>query len=504
MKISFKRIIILPVAILAFIFAFMQFKSASAAEVDSWGPQDRETFLWDKPATYRTFNSITDNPVLGDERNFVRVKEVGVDGPHYDTVDVVPGKEYEVYIYYHNNASASLNASGKGIADNVRLATKLPERLEAGQTGVVYGTISSTNTKPESVWDTAYLKATDTVFLRYVWDSATIHNAGTANGAILDANALFSEEGAKLAYNLERADNGESAWGMVPGCNEYAGYVTYRVKADQPGFGVEKEVSAENKNLFADNITTTPGAVLDFKIFYKNSGTTAQSAVTMYDIMPDGMEYVAGSTFVKTTDDPTGKYVSDGLFNGGIIIGDFDAGEEATVTYKAKIRDDINKFPCGSTTVYNESSTATANGTITDKARIIVVRECTTNTPKELPTTGPGEIILAAGIVVVIIGGGIYFYHSRKMLKKATSAAGSSADGSVSDSASSSVSDDINADDFMKQAPTQGNENTSTPLENESSAALENENAAPVSTTSTPQDDKGDIVKDSIQNNPSA
>ena len=56
----------------------------------------------------------------------------------------------------------------------------------------------------------------------------------------------------------------------------------------------------------------------------------------------------------------------------------------------------------------------------------------------------------------------------------------------------------------MKQAPAQGNENTSTSLENESSAALENENAAPVSTTSTPQDDKSDIVKDSIQNNPNA
>lgn len=379
-----------------------------ASALDSWGPQDRATFTWESPAPYRTFNSITNNPTIGDERNFVRVKEVGVEGPHYDDVDVVSGKEYEVYIYFHNNASASLNDSGKGIADNVRLATKLPEKLEAGQTGTIYGTISSTNTDPASVWDTAFLKATETVYMRYVPDSATIHNGGTANGAILDANALFSEEGAKLAYNLTN-NSGTSMWGMIPGCNEFAGYVTYRLKADKPEFGSFKEVSAEGANQFADNINTLPGSVLDFKITYMNSGTTEQKSVTVYDTMPDGMEFIPGS--VQLTNKSGTTALDDTLFSDGVVIGDYQPGEEATITYKAKVSADIEKFQCGENTLYNNSEIATANGTITDKARIVVTRAC------ELPNTGPVEVIMAIVIIAGIGGGGYYLYRTKHTLK---------------------------------------------------------------------------------------
>ena len=41
---------------------------------DAWGPQDRETFTWARRAKFITLNSITDNPRIGDERNFVRVR----------------------------------------------------------------------------------------------------------------------------------------------------------------------------------------------------------------------------------------------------------------------------------------------------------------------------------------------------------------------------------------------------------------------------------------------
>ena len=40
------------------------------AAVLAWGP-DRPTFTIEQPANYVTFNSITNNPVHGDERNFV-------------------------------------------------------------------------------------------------------------------------------------------------------------------------------------------------------------------------------------------------------------------------------------------------------------------------------------------------------------------------------------------------------------------------------------------------
>jgi hypothetical protein len=83
----------------------------------AYGPE-RTTFTDQKPADYVTFNSITNNPSMGDERNFVRIREAGV-GNYVDQIDIVPGKTYEVWTYVHNNASETYNVKEhnyKGIA----------------------------------------------------------------------------------------------------------------------------------------------------------------------------------------------------------------------------------------------------------------------------------------------------------------------------------------------------------------------------------------------------
>ena len=68
-------------------------------EVWAWGPE-RETYTMEEPADYATFNSITNNPTLGDERDFVRVGEINPDKTTLgNEVEVVPGKQYTVYIY---------------------------------------------------------------------------------------------------------------------------------------------------------------------------------------------------------------------------------------------------------------------------------------------------------------------------------------------------------------------------------------------------------------------
>ena len=48
--------------------AILSISLAGATSVSAWGPE-RATFTMDNPATYPTFNSITDNPHISDERN---------------------------------------------------------------------------------------------------------------------------------------------------------------------------------------------------------------------------------------------------------------------------------------------------------------------------------------------------------------------------------------------------------------------------------------------------
>ena len=398
------------------------------AEEVTWGPQDRPSFKWNEPASYVTFNSIVDNPTLGKEQNFVRVKEAGTDGPHLDNVTVEAGKEYEVYVYYHNNASASLNESGAGLAQNVTLSTNFPTKLKAGDAGVVKGTISSSNASPTSVWDTAYLNADSSVYLNYVQNSAVIHNDGTANGSVLDEKSLFGD-GAYLAYSNDY-------WGVVPGCNEFAGYVTYRIKADAPAFWVEKTVSADNSENYSDTIAANVGDVIYFKVTYENTGTTAQNFVTVYDTLPEGLEYVSGTMRAVTPDAPNGANIDDTKYtlDKGFVIGNFEPGQKATLTYKARVVNNDNKFTCGENDpIYNEARVVTSNGTITDRTRITVNRICDNpngntdnngSSPTSLPNTGPGEIAMAIAIVVVIGGGGFYLYRSQKMLRKVSAGVG--------------------------------------------------------------------------------
>lgn len=446
-----KLIHLLPVTAVAVTGALMT-QSAFAEEYQTWGPQDRETFTWNVPATYTTFNSMTDNPSLGHESNFVRIREAGTNDTYKDDVDLEVGKEYEVFVYYHNNGAANYGASV--MSHNTRLVANFPTKVEAGHAGEVKGTIYWTNTSATetyNVWDTAYMHAKSTVYLSYVPNSAVIHNGSTGqyktDGTILSSEGLFGD-GALLGYDSRY-------WGYIPGCNEYAGYVLYRVKVDQPGWYTSKTVSAENADNYSETMTAAPGDVLDFKISYKNTGTTWQTAVTVHDQMPEGLEYVQGSTFAVTPAVPSGVKVADKLFeDSGLNIGDFNAGQEATITYKGRLTTDETVFACGETTIYNNAWLVTENGTQYDKVKIVVKRTCNNceegytfkdgvcvaddkfpddkppvdkpeqtpseYVPEELPKTGPTEIAMAAMILVLLVIGGTYWFVSYSKLQKMT------------------------------------------------------------------------------------
>lgn len=406
-KIKEKRVMNGIIRVFVGVFLAGLVLSGQTLAAENWGPE-RTTFKWDAPATYPTFNSMTDNPSLGDERNFVRVREAGV-GNYTDNIEVLPGKEYEVYVYYHNNASETFNESGKGIANNVRLLMQLPKKIEGGTNGEILGKISATNTNPKEVYDKAFLQTKQRVFVRYIEDSAIIFNKGTANGAKLDNNDLFNN-GAKLAHYKEQ-------WGMVPGCNDFAGYVTFRVKIERTNFFIEKVAAVEGGSVYGPGIEVKPGEEVNFKIVYTNFGNLEQKSVVFKDSPDEKLSYIKGSS-LATIPGRTDVAVSDKIIDEkGIALGDFKPGEKAILKYKMRVADE-KSFNCGENRIYNEALVSTADGSQKDKALVIVKRACLKD-PKEIPQTGPMEIAMAGVIVATIIGGVIYFVYSRFALKKA-------------------------------------------------------------------------------------
>mgnify|MGYP000862258342 CR=1 FL=1 len=393
-----KEKIIYGVAILS-LLSFLPSVQALALS-GPWGPE-RKTFTWDAPAAYATFNSMTNNPDLGDERNFVRIRQVG-DAKFGDSVDLKTGKTYEVYMYYHNNASPTIGKTAVGIADNVRMSANFPAQIKAGEKLAVNAIISAADTNPLSVWDGAYINADSDFYLRYVPGSATYHNGGALNGQPVGPDYLFSDEGVLLGY--------DKAIGLLPGCNQYAGFVTYQFVADRPEFDINKTV-LDGKGVYVDNVVASSGDMVTFRVRYENKGTMIQQNVVVKDTLPDGLEYIKGSSSLKNNSDTGGSKVSDNIITAsGLNIGNYAGGDGwAEVSYQAKIKSGL---ACDKK-LTNMVSVITADGTKEDSATVSVGGNCT---PAELPKSGPAEIVLAVVAALSVGVGGTYWYRSRRVL----------------------------------------------------------------------------------------
>ena len=270
------------------------FLSSSAM---AWGPE-RDTYTMENPADHPTFNSITNNDAysgaegfddfaIGDERDFVRIGEITPDGTVLkNTVEVRPGHQYLVFAYFHNDASASLNKSKVGLALGTKMSSAFSKVVTPDSQGEVSATITSTTTTPAAVWDEAYMTSTERVMMRYVAGSAKIFNNDYATNKETLSEALFTEEGTVL---------GLTGWnGIIPGCEEYHGVVTYVLQAETLNGTVTKEVSV-NGGEYSDTAEIKNGDVVDYKITIRNDGDLPLQYVNLKDSLPAEMEFVSGS-----------------------------------------------------------------------------------------------------------------------------------------------------------------------------------------------------------------
>lgn len=380
------------------------------AAVFAWGPA-RATFTQENPADYVTFNSITNNPKYGDERNFFRIRDVASNQSYGDDATLVAGKEYEAKIFYHNNAKSSLNAGGTGIAQNAFARAEMPALVKANNTDTkAMAYVGASNANPTSVYDHITFKnpSTTDIALRYIPGSAKIASNGAVNGQSLGDSAIFSQTGVKLGYDALN--------GSLPGCDQYSGYIVFRFVADQPKFTFAKDVRATGTKEWADGVSVKPGDKVDYRLSYKNTGTTEQKNVVMKDVLPAGLTYVPGSTKLQNASFPSGKAIEDGINGAGVNIGNYAPGANAYLVFTATV--------AGKTcdTFTNTAAAETNNGNLQDSAKVTIPGEnCAVvpETPTALPTTGPVEVIAGLIGIAAITFATVYYFKSRRELQDA-------------------------------------------------------------------------------------
>ncbi len=334
------------------------------AAVFAWGPT-RTTFTIEKPATYNTFNSITNNPNIGDERNFVGIRETTAANVWNDDMTVQPGKEYYVRMYVHNNAAANLNQ----VAENVTAKFNLP--TTTGKSVQVNGFLNSSNSNPTEVYDHATFNSPTDFNLAYVSGSLKYeNNAFGPNGTPL-SESIFTSTGAKLGY--DKLD------GKIPGCFQYAGYVTFKVKpqfAKTTNFSLSKTVSKHGANKWAETYAAQPGETVDFLLQYKNTGEVRHDDVTFRDTLPTGLSYVAGSNTWTNTLTANNPVTNNDLTNGtGINVGSYLPGGGAYTIFSAKVAEK-DQLKCGDNSFVNKGKVNTGGYAIEDTATVTVKKEC--------------------------------------------------------------------------------------------------------------------------------
>ena len=417
---------------------------ATVTSVAAWGPE-RSTFTMEEPATYPTFNSITNNPTIGDERDFVRVGEIDADVTDLkNEVKVVPGRQYLVYIYFHNNASSTFNDSAhnhSGVAVKTRMSSAFATVLTPAEKGKISATITADNSNPESVWDEAYMTTdTEKVLMHYVAGSAKIYNDWQANGSVMPSS-LFTKEGTLIGLNKLN--------GVIPGCEEYHGVVSYVLQADELGGSIEKSVSKDGKE-FGESVNLVPGEEATYKLTIRNTGDVALTNATIKDVLPDGLTLVPGSVQLTANESTTPDGLSDNIFGNGYNLGTIGTGNTVYVTYKVKAGAD---FDCNGKELANKATltydSEKKSGETKEDTTTITVKKadceepveplndcetnpglpecqektCATNPEmegcQELPNTGPLEIVMAIVIIAGIGGGGYYLYRTKRTLKTA-------------------------------------------------------------------------------------
>lgn len=183
-----------------------------------WGPE-RTTFTEKNRPNYAVFNSLINNKIIGDERNFVRIKDVNAK-EYKNAVFIQPGHIYDVIIYYHNNSNLSNAKKPEGIANNVIVTSNFPSTIDKDEILTINAQIKSQNCNPPVVWGGCYVLSESKCKITYIEGSACIENNGKINGESVGAKYLFSD-GSSIGYN--------SFSGIIPGGYEYSGFVKYKL-----------------------------------------------------------------------------------------------------------------------------------------------------------------------------------------------------------------------------------------------------------------------------------
>lgn len=318
------------------------------------------------------FNSIKDS-VIGDEKNFVAAIEyepgknyAGVPG-NANRIRVENRKEYLIRLYAHNNSPNGESAT----SENTRVSFSIPTATD--KEVHVHGYIYSDNADPKEYWDYITFYADNAFHLEYIYGSALLANngIGAGDGIALSDEIVTkaTEHGVQIGY--------DALDGRVPGCYEYANYVSIRVKVVfDDDYLIDQQVRLEGTKEWTNYVEAKVGDRVEFQTEYRNlnSNGEIQNNITLRAILPKNLQYVPESTKLWNINHTGELLIPDGdIVDRGVTIGNYYPEANAFVRFTAEVVDE--DLAPGSNTLVNWVQGSVGDITIQDYAGVVLYKD---------------------------------------------------------------------------------------------------------------------------------
>lgn len=355
-------------------------------------------YTWYKEATGEDLPS----GIITEEVNFVGARMVGENQGAQNVwngneIKAVDGEFYYIRLYAHNN-----NPGGYGaVAKDTKVSFNIPQ--ESAASIRVNGYLTSSNAYPSEYVDYVDFVAEQPFHLEYVYGSALLENNGIgADGGIQLSDDIAASESGGALIGYDELD------GRVPGCYQYANYITIMVKVVYDySFALDTQVRLAGS---ADEPWQKEGAAevgdtIEFQLTYENTDNFTQEDVVIRSVLPDNLEYVAGSTVLYNVNYPNGLVSdTDAVVDNGINIGAYTAGSNAFVRFTAKVVDE--ELAWGSNTLVNWSRASVGETLQQDAASVIV------------QNNAPFHILIVIFLGIAILSGSAFIILRIKIHKK--------------------------------------------------------------------------------------
>lgn len=344
-----------------------------------------------------TFNSITKDGKIGDERNFVGARLTSGNATTYNAneINVEDGQTYTIRLYVHNNSPKGMDAIAKGVG----VSFSLPTTVASEQTIIGYLDADAPVT-PTRYFDEVTLKSSDDFYIEYVQGSAQYRNE---NGTFKLADTVINGK-TLIGYT---SMNGE-----IPGCFKYDGEATIQVKVHKSvNAKVAKTVRIKNSGAkFGESVEAKVGDEVEFQIEYVNLLSDEVKDVMIRDVLPNNLEYVENSTYLYNSNHKEGILLPENtLTTTGLNIGSYKVKGNAYIRFTAKVVD--NSMACGSNQLVNWAASTVLGKVVKDDASVMVAKTCN-DTPvvpntNKIVATGASDTVLisalgAGGLVSVV------------------------------------------------------------------------------------------------------